>query len=146
MQKMYVVRLTNAERETLQAVLKQKRVSAQRSRRAHVLFKADADGPNWTDARIAEAFECSTQTVENIRERLVTDGFETTLNGKPKRRVRSKALDGSQEAKIIAMRLGQPPKGFSNWSLRLLSERAIALEIVKSVSHETVRGTLKKTG
>ena len=146
MRKMYVVRLTNAERETLQAVLKQKRVSAQRSRRAHVLLKADADGPSWTDARIAEAFECSTQTVENIRERLVTDGFETTLNGKPKRRVRSKALDGSQEAKIIAMRLGQPPKGFSNWSLRLLSERAIALEIVKSVSHETVRGTLKKTG
>lgn len=146
MQKKYVVRLTDAERETLHAVLKQKRVAAQRSRRAQVLLKADADGPNWTDVRIAEAFDCRTQTVENIRERLVTDGFEMTLDGKPKRRVRAKVLDGEQEAKIIALRLGHPPKGFSNWTLRLLAEQAVALEIVESVSHETLRGTLKKTG
>lgn len=146
MQKKYVVRLTDTERQTLYAVLKQKRVSAQRSRRAQVLLKADADGPNWTDVRIAEAFDCRTQTVENIRERLVTDGFEMTLDGKPKRRVRAKVLDGEQEAKIIALRLGHPPKGFSNWTLRLLAEQAVALEIVESVSHETLRGTLKKTG
>jgi hypothetical protein len=145
MQKKYVVRLTDSERETLNWVLKQKRVSAQRSRRAHVLLKADADGPNWTDVRIAEAFDCRIQTVENIRERLVTEGFETTLDGKPKQRVRAKVLDGEQEAKIIALRLGQPPKGFSNWTLRLLAEQAVALEIVESVSHETLRGTLKKT-
>ena len=146
MPKKYVVRLTDAERETLNAVLKQKRVSAQRSRRAQVLLKADADGPNWTDVRIAEAFDCRTQTVENIREHLVTEGFDTTLDGKPKRRFRGKVLDGEQEAKIIALRLGQPPKGFSNWTLRLLAEQAVALEIVESVSHETLRGTLKKTG
>ena len=146
MQKKYVVRLTDSEREALNRVLKQKRVSAQRSRRAHVLLKADADGPNWTDVRIAEAFDCRTQTVENIRERLVTEGFETTLDGKPKQRARAKVLDGEQEAKIIALRLGQPPKGFSNWTLRLLAERAVALEIVESVSHETLRGTLKKMG
>jgi hypothetical protein len=146
MQKKYVVRLTDSERETLSLVLRQKRVSAQRSRRAQVLLKADADGPNWTDVRIAEAFDCRTQTVENIRERLVTEGFETTLDGKPKRRVRGKVLDGEQEAKIIALRLGQPPKGFANWTLRLLAEQAVALEIVESVSHETLRGTLKKTG
>lgn len=145
MHKKYVVRLSDSERVTLNLVLKQKRVSAQRSRRAHVLLKADADGPNWTDARIAEAFDCRTQTVENIRERLVTEGFETTLDGKPKLRVRGKVLDGEQEAKIIALRLGQPPKGFSNWTLRLLAEQAVALEIVESVSHETLRGTLKKT-
>jgi hypothetical protein len=144
MHKKYVVRLSDSERVTLNLVLKQKRVSAQRSRRAHVLLKADADGPNWTDARIAEAFDCRTQTVENIRERLVTEGFETTLDGKPKLRVRGKVLDGEQEAKIIALRLGQPPKGFSNWTLRLLAEQAVALEIVESVSHETLRGTLKK--
>ncbi|MBA2702511.1 MAG: helix-turn-helix domain-containing protein [Blastocatellia bacterium] len=127
-------------------MLKQKWVAAQKVRRAQVLLKADADGPNWTDARIAEAFDCRTQTVENIRERLVTEGFETTLEGKPKQRVRGKVLDGKQEAKIIALRLGRPPKGFSNWTLRLLAEQTVTLEIVESVSHETLRGTLKKTG
>ena len=146
MQKKYVIRLTDAERETLHRVLKQKRVASQKVRRAQVLLKADADGPNWTDAQIAEAFDCRTKTVENIRERLVTEGFEVTLDGKPKRRVRGKVLDGEQEAKIIALRLGQPPKGFSNWTLRLLAEQAVLLEIVASVSHETLRGTLKKTG
>ncbi len=146
MQKKYVIRLTDAEREILNRVLKQKWVAAQKVRRAQVLLKADADGPNWTDARIAEAFDCRTQTVENIRERLVTEGFETTLEGKPKQRVRGKVLDGKQEAKIIALRLGRPPKGFSNWTLRLLAEQTVTLEIVESVSHETLRGTLKKTG
>ena len=146
MQKKYIVRLTNCERETLREVLKRKRVASQKLRRAQVLLKADADGPNWTDARIAEAFDCSTQTVENIRERLVSEGFEITLHGKPKSRVRGKVLDGEQEARVIALRLGQPPKGFANWTLRLLQERVVALEIVESVSHETIRRTLKKTG
>jgi hypothetical protein len=76
----------------------------------------------------------------------VTEGFEVAIHGQPKSRVRSKVLDGEQEAKIIALRLGSPPKGFANWTLRLLAERAVALEIVESVSHETVRRTLKKTG
>jgi transposase len=146
MQKRYIVRLTDAERQTLSEVFKKKRVASQKLRRAQVLLKADADGPNWTDARIAEAFDCSTQTVENIRERLVTEGFEITLHGKPKSRVRGKVLDGEQEAQVIALRLGQPPKGFANWTLRLLKEQAVALEIVESVSHETIRRTLKKTG
>ena len=146
MPKKYVIRLTDAERERLNLVLKKKRVAAQKVRRAQVLLKADANGPNWTDAQIAEAFDCRTKTVEYIRERLVTEGFELTLDGKPKQRVRGKALDGEQEAKIIALRLGQPPKGFSNWTLRLLAEQAVTLEIVESVSHETLRGTLKKTG
>jgi transposase len=146
MQKKYIVRLTDAERATLTEVLKKKRVASQKARRAQVLLKADANGPNWTDAKIAEAFDCSTQTVENIRERLVTEGFEITLDGKPKSRVRGKILDGEQEAKVIALRLGPPPKGFANWSLHLLTEQVVALEIVESVSHETIRRTLKKTG
>lgn len=146
MQKRYIVRLTDAERATLTEVLKKKRVASQTVRRAQVLLKADADGPKWTDVKIAEAFDCSTQTVENIRERLVTEGFEITLDGKPKSRVRGKVLDGEQEAKIIALRLGRPPKGFANWTLRLLAEQAVMLEIVESVSHETIRRTLKKTG
>lgn len=146
MQKRYVVRLTDAEREVLNQLLKKRRLAPQRGRRAQVLLKADAGGPDWTDREIADAFGCRTKTVENIRERFVTEGFEVTLDGKPKSRARGKVLDGEQEAQIIALRLGPPPRGFANWTLRLLAERAVALEIVESVSHETLRGTLKKTG
>jgi hypothetical protein len=145
MRKKYVVRLTDTEREMLTGLLKKQRVSAQKVRRARILLKADADGPNWTDARIADAFDCRTHSVECLRERLVTEGFEVALQGKPKSRVRRKVLDGEQEAKVIALRLGQPPKGFANWTLRLLAEQAVALEIVESVSYETLRRTLKKT-
>jgi hypothetical protein len=145
MRKKYVVRLTDAERELLTGLLKKQRVSAQKVRRARMLLKADADGPNWTDARIADAFDCRTRSVEGLRERLVTQGFEGALQGRPKSRVRGKVLDGEQEAKVIALRLGQPPKGFANWTLRLLAEQAVALEIVESVSYETLRRTLKKT-
>ena len=145
MRKKYVVRLTDAEREVLIGLLKRQRVAAQKVRWARILLKADAEGPNWTDARIAEAFECRTRSVESLRERLVTEGFEVALHGRPKSRVRSKVLDGEQAAKIIALRLGPPPKGFANWTLRLLAERVVALEIVESVSYETVRRTLKKT-
>jgi transposase len=145
MPKKYVVRLVDAERTMLDTLIKTKRVAFQKVLRARVLLKADADGPQWTDDEIAKAFDCRTKTVENIRERFVTEGFEMTLHGKPKSRTRGKTLDGDQEAKIIALRLGTPPKGFSNWTLRLLAEQAVSLEIVESVSHETLRGMLKKT-
>jgi hypothetical protein len=111
-----------------------------------MLLKADADGPNWTDKRIADALSCRTKTLENVRQRLVTEGFEIALNGKKRETPpRPKRLDGEQEAKVIALRLGDPPQGFANWSLRLLADKAVELEIVDSVSHETVRQTLKKT-
>jgi len=140
--KKYIVRLTDAEREALKQVVGKLSGSSQKVRRAQVLLKADADGPGWTDARIAEAFDCRTKTVENIRERFVTKGFELTLDGQPRAKPpRAKLLDGEQEAKVIAMRLGPPPAGFSNWTLRLLAERVVALEIVESISHETVRRT-----
>ena len=145
MHKKYIVRLSDAEREILNRLAKQRHVSSQKVRRAQVLLKADADGPNWIDTKLADAFDCSTKTVENIRERLVTEGFETTLHGRLKKRVRGKGLDGEQEAKIIALRLGQPPQGFAHWTLRLLAAQAVALEIAESVSHETLRRTLKKT-
>jgi transposase len=110
------------------------------------LLKADVEGAAWTDRQIAEAFGCRTKTVENIRQRLVTEGFEATLDGKrPTTPKRAPVFGGEQEAKLIALRLGAPPKGFANWSLRLLAEKAVELEIVESVSHETVRRTLKKT-
>jgi Homeodomain-like domain len=145
MPKTYIVRLTDEERDTLNQLLKKRGVGAQRVRRALMLLKADVEGPRWTDAKLAEAYGCRTQTVENLRESLVTEGFETTLQGKPKSRVRSKVLDGEQEAKIIALRLGHPPQGWANWTLRLLAEQAVTLEIVESVSYETLRRMLKKT-
>lgn len=146
MEKKYIVRLTDEERNVLRDVLKKLKGTSQKVRRAQILLKADADGPNWTDERIAEAFSCRTKTVENIRQRLVTDGFEIALNGKKRDTPpREKLLDGKQEAKVIALRLGKPPVGFANWTLRLLAEQVVELEIVDSVSHETLRKTLKKT-
>jgi hypothetical protein len=144
MQKKYIVRLDADERRTLTEVVKRLSGSSQKVRRAQVLLKADADGPAWTDAKIAEAFGCRLRTVETIRERFVTQGFELTLDGAPKK-PRPKLLDGRQEAKLIAVRLGPPPKGFANRSLRLLADRVVELSIVGSISHETVRQTLKKT-
>lgn len=146
MLKKYIVRLTDAERKTLTEVVAKLKGSSQKVRRAQILLKADADGPAWTDAKIAEAFDCRTKTVENMRERFVAAGFDLTLNGKPRVAPRPKLLDGAQEAQLIAMRLGPPPPaGFANWTLRLLAEQVVALEIVESISHETVRRTLKKT-
>jgi hypothetical protein len=144
MKKKYIVRLTDAERATLETVVKKLKGSSQKVRRAQVLLKADADGPAWTDAEIAEAYGCRRQTVENLRERFVTGNFESVLQGLP-RASRGKLLDGDQEAKILALRLGTPPAGFANWTLRLLAERVVALEIAPAVSYETIRRTLKKT-
>ena len=147
MLKKYIVRLTDEERETLQQVVDKFKGSLQKVRRAQVLLKADAEGPGWTDAKIADAFGCRTKTVENIRERFVTEGFEITLNGQVRLQPPCpKLLDGEQEAQVIALRLGSPPPGFANWSLRLLAQRVVALEIVESISYETMRRTLKKTG
>ena len=146
MQKKYIVRLRDEERDTLKEVVKKLKGTSQKVRRAQILLKADANGPNWTDTRIADAFSCRTRTVENIRQRLVERGVEETLDGKKRATPPTeKLLDGKQEAKVIAMRLGPPPKGYANWSLRLLARKVVALEIVDSISHETVRRTLKKT-
>jgi hypothetical protein len=146
MQKKYVVRLTDEERKTLWSVVKKLSGSSQKVRRAQILLKADSDGPNWTDKKIADALSCRAKTVENLRQRLVTEGFQLALDGKKRETApRKKRLDGEQEAKVIALRFGQPPKGFANWSLRLLAEKVVELEIVESVCHETVRQTLKKT-
>lgn len=146
MEKKFIVRLSDSERETLKEVTKRLSGSSQKVRRANILLMADADGPDWPDKQIAEAYSCQLQTVQKVRKKLVTRGFDEALNGKsPEEPPRSKLLDGRQEAAIIALRLSDPPKGFSGWSLRLLANRAVELEIVESISHETVRTTLKKT-
>ena len=146
MKKLYVVRLTDHERDELQVVIKKLKGTGQKVRRAQILLKADVDGPNWTDERIAEAFSCRTRTVERLRQRLVERGFEETLH-RVERALPpvEKLLTGDQEARIIATRLGPPPKGYANWTLRLLARKVVELKIVDSVSHETVRRPLKKT-
>ena len=147
MQKSYIVRLTDQERSELRGVIKKLKGTAQKVRRAQILLKADADGPNWTDERIADAFSCRTRTVERLRQRLVERGFEETLHRVERAQPPvEKLLTGEQEARIIATRLGPPPKGYANWTLRLLARKVVELEIVESVSYETVRRTLKKMG
>jgi hypothetical protein len=146
MQKKYVVRLTDEEREKLTHLIRKLKGTSQKVRRAHILLKSDADGPGWTDQRIADAFDCSVQAVEKLRQRLVERGFDETLHGaKPEKSPTARLLNGDQEARLIALRLGSPPKGYANWTLRLLARKFVELEIVDSISHETVRRTLKKT-
>ncbi|MBM78975.1 MAG: hypothetical protein CMJ78_00065 [Planctomycetaceae bacterium] len=146
MVKTYIVRLTDEERKTLRGVIKKLKGSSQKVRRAQILLKADADGPIWTDARIADAFDCRVRTIEKLRKRFVEEGFEIALHGKKRSTPpRKKVLDGEQEAKVIALRLGPAPEGCGNWSLRLMADKVVELEIAESISHETVRQTLKKT-
>ena len=145
MHKKYTVDLESAERLQLEDIVKRLKGSSQKVKRANILLKADASGPCWTDAKIAEALDCRTKTVENVRKRFVEEGFEIALNGKKREKPpTSKLLDGEQEAKIIAMRLGKPPKGYGKWTLRLLARKVVELEIVDTVSYQTVRRTLKK--
>jgi len=144
--KKYVVRLSTEEKQLLEDVVKKLKGGSQKSMRAKILLKADANGPNWNDKKIAEAYGCQVRTIENVRKRLVTEGFEITLSGKrPAKPPREKLLSGEQEAQLIAMRLGSPPAGYGSWTLKLLKNQMIALEIVETIGHETIRQTLKKT-
>lgn len=146
MQKKYIVRLSRQERNTLQEVVKKLKGSSQRVRRAQILLKTDVNGCAWSDSHTAEAFGCRRQTVEMIRQRFVESGFQETLEGKKRPAPPTeKLLDGEQEAKIIATRLGPPPKGYANWTLRMLARKVVELEIAEAISYETVRRTLKKT-
>jgi hypothetical protein len=144
--KKYIVRLTVEERAVCEDILKNLKGSSQKFRRAQILLKADADGPGWTDVKIAEAFNCRVQTIENVRKRLVTEGLPQALDGKKRPQPPTPCkLDGEAEAKLIALRLGKPPAGYGHWTLQLLADELVALEVVDAISHETVRKTLKKT-
>lgn len=145
MNKKHIVTLTNKQRKVAQAVVDRLDGSPRKVRRAQILLKADVCR-GWPDARIAEAYSCSVQTVENVRRRFAEAGFEIALDGRKRDAPpRQRKFDGEQEAQIIAMRLGKPPQGYANWTLSLLQNRIVALSIVESVSRETIRTTLKKT-
>lgn len=146
MNKTYVVRLKDEEREGLKRMVDAGKAAAYRIKHANILLKVDADGPVWTDEQAAEAFSCHPNTVRNIRQRFVEEGFSSALERKKQHKPsRERRLDGKAEAQLIALRCGDPPEGFARWTLHLLADKLVELEIVDSISHETVRQTLKKT-
>lgn len=146
MSKRYVVRLTDEEREQLSEMVSKGKAAAYKIKHANILLKVDVEGPGWTDEQAAEAFGCHRNTVSHVRQRLVEGGLEAAIERKKQvKRSREVTCDGEAEARLIALRCGQAPDGFARWSLRLLADKAVELEIVPAISHETVRQVLKKT-
>jgi transposase len=141
------VTLTDEERTELQGLLAGGKASALKQAHARILLKADAaeGGPAWSDPRIAEAVEVGTATVERVRKRFVEQGLEAALVRKPQERPsRLKTIDGRAEARLIALACSSPPKGCKAWTMKLLADKLVELEVVKVVSDETVRRCLKK--
>lgn len=145
--KRYEVQLSDAQRAQLLDTIRAGSSTAHANTHARILLKADTspDGPAWTDQMIASTFEIGLSTVARVRQSFVEDGLTAALQRKPTSRLYERALDGAAEAHLIALACSTPPEGAARWTLRLLAERLVALEYVPSVSHETVRQTLKKT-
>jgi transposase len=146
--KKYKVTLTADERQCLHALVSAGKGAALKLTRARILLKADAapGGPAWTDVRIAEAIEVNRTTVEQVRQRFVEQGLDAALVRKKQARPsRERKLDGAGEARLIALACSEPPLGRAGWTLRLLADRLVELEVVETISTETVRQTLKKT-
>lgn len=146
MRKKYIVRLAGAERDELTKLVTKGETLAYKIRRANILLKADVNGPAWDDAKISEAFSVNINTVANTRRRFIEEGLEAALKW---RNVASlpnpPKFDGESEARLIALCCSKPPEGYAHWTLRILADRVVALDIVKDVSHETIRNVLKKT-
>jgi len=147
MYKHYPVILTTAERDQLKRMLAAGMESARKLTHARILLKADQgpDGPGWVDQAIAEAVEVSQPTISRVRKQYVEQGLDAALNRRPPTREYVRKLDGVQEAKLIALACAQPPTGQARWSLRLLADKLVELEIVEdAISYQTVRRMLKK--
>jgi hypothetical protein len=146
--KRYVVTLSTDERGHLDALTKVGKRSARTITRARILLLTDQGdgGPGWDDGRVAEALGCGHRTVELVRERFVTDGIDAALTHKPQDAPsRGRVLDGAAEARLIALACSATPDGRKAWTLRMLADKLVELEVVEAISHETVRRTLKKT-
>ena len=142
----YEVTLSEEQRFLLQQLLAGGRAPVRQQAHARILLKIDrsAPGPRWTDEQVAEAFEMSRYTVIRIRERFVNHGLDDALNHRLHTQTRAQALDGEQEAHLIALSCSPCPTGQARWTLRLLANRLVELGDVEQISHETVRKTLKK--
>ena len=143
----YRVVLDDDQRASLRTLVGSGTAPARLLTRARILLKADhgGGGPGWSDAAVAGALDVNPSTVLQVRKQFVTDGLAATLARKRPDRVYERALDGRQEAHLIALACSTPPAGQARWSLRLLADELVRLEVVEMVSHETVRQTLKKT-
>jgi transposase len=142
----YIVRLTEEERGELKELTTKGKAAAYKIKHANILLKADADGPAWSDKKIVESFSVCENTVLAVRQRFVERGLEGALSRKKQERPsRAYKLDGEAETRLMALRCGNPPEGYSRWNLRLLADKAVELGIVDTISHETVRQALKKT-
>ena len=147
MKKLYRVKLMAEERAQLLELLSKGKAAARTLMHARILLKADegVDGPRLTDDQIAEAVEVNRSTVERVRMRCVDEGVDAALRPRPSRQVHPRKLDGVQEAHLVALACSPAPRGRNRWSLRLLADKLVELEVVDDISYETVRQTLKKT-
>jgi transposase len=146
MNKRYVIRLDAKERDRLQQLVNTGKVAGYKIRHANMLLMADENGPGMTDQQISKALGVSVGQIEHLRRRLVEQGLEACLSRKPQEHPSVEPMfDGEKEAKLIALACGKAPAGYGKWSLRLLADRAVELQIVESTSHETVRRVLQKT-
>src|SRR5712672_2274423 len=146
--KRYVLRSSGAEREQLGTLMWNGKIPAQRLLKARILLKADVseDGEGWSDSRIIGALETSASMVYRVRKQLVEEGFEAVLSRKPRAAPPvSRIFDGEKEAKLIALACSEPPKGRARWTLRLLEDKVVELNIVDRASDSTIGRTLKKT-
>lgn len=144
----YVVSLEEEERKGLLRLIHTGKGAARKLSHARILLHADqaSQESRWTDKEIAAALEVSVDTVERVRRRFVEEGLEAAIERKPSSRApRQRVIDGEAEAKLIALGCGGPPEGRARWTLRLLADKLVELDIVEQVSYETVRVTLKKT-
>ena len=143
----YAVELTEAERAQLRTLVGTGIAPARMLTRARILLKADQGegGAAWADAAIAGALEVHPTTVARIRRQFVEAGVEAALSRKRPDRVYARVLDGTAEAHLVAVACSNPPGGRERWTLRLLADELVRLEVVAAVSHETVRRTLKQT-
>jgi transposase len=147
MKKVHTVTLTDAQRSTLRSMIAAGQASARTLIHARILLKADVghEGGGWPDPEISEAVEVSRPTVERVRKRFAQEGLGAALSPRPRLTAPERRLDGEQEAQLIALTCSAPPPGHQRWTLRLLAAGLIQREIVDTISHETVRQTLKKT-
>ena len=147
MNKKYIVQLTPDQRTTLEQLTRTGTTTAAVQRHARILLKADAgpDGPAWADATIASAVEVSVPTVERVRRQFVTDGLDVALRRKPTTRASQRKLDGAQEAHLVAIACSPSPEGAERWTLTLLADKLVELQVVDSIARDTVRLALKKT-
>ena len=145
MPKRSIVRLSAAEQQYLKDLVSVGKSAAYKIKHANILLNIDVNGLGWTDETAAQAFSCHRNTVANLRQRFVEQGLETALQRQRQRRSsRQPVCDGEAEAKVIALRCGEPPDGYARWTLRLLAGKVVEQEIVPTICHETVRQVLKK--